>query len=360
MNIGDRVPVRIRLDGGLRRVLILVAALTLLGSLCWGRVEQVQGQTGTVPAAAISGPLCRLELSQDRVQIAQPFQVTLTVPHGMQQRVRFDDLPAWLGSFEVRGVEDRPALRTDTGMETTRVVTLAGLESGVLEIPVLDFEVLGNDALPAESLESNPGYRVRGQTPSSTIEVQRLREEDESVDQLRKLAGVLDSQVPEPTDRGWWWGIGGTALGALSLAGILFWWTRRGREKPIPLAEWALVRLSELQADQDSKLLVVDRWSRASGVLRDYFNLRFGLNSVAGTFEETVGQLAAQGWSPRFVEQLERWLRRADEVAFAGAMVDEAELDEALQQAQKLIQQGETLEPVLDQNDQPVPLEGDA
>lgn len=303
---------------------------------------------------------CRLQLSQETVAISQPFNVTVTVPHLEHQRVRFEELPEWLGVFHVRRVEDLPALKTDSGLETTRVLTLEALESGQQEVPSIRFNLIHETSARAEATESGRGFSADGQSPSTIVRVLTTRGEGEPVEQLRDLAGVLDIPQTAPVNRISWWTVGGVAVAGLALATALFWWTRQGREKPVLLADWAIARLNELQSGHEPGQTVVDRWSRASGVLRDYFNLRFGLSSVVGTFEETVGQMTEQGWSPRFIEQLERWLRRADEVAFAGAVVDETQLEAALQQAISLIEQGETLEPVLDQNDQPVVAEENA
>lgn len=300
---------------------------------------------------------CRMMTRPGPVAIADPFPLDIVIDHTDQQRITFAELGEMLGPFHVVSVTEQMAIPVGDARRSIRRITLEAWESGTRAVPRMSYEVQVSqstgqtEVAPSES----PNLRVfPRKTPKVELLVASSRGGDESSDDLRPLADLQDVAIESSGGnvRLIWASIG---AGVLLATGFVLVALARRKERSQPeLADWARWRLQEMIAPESGmeEEPLRERWGTASLILRDYLSLRFGLEASAGTVDETVEQMKQLGWSPVFVERLKHWLEQAEMIAFAGGQPDQNQWEEAIDQATRLVDQAEQMQPVLDPNDQ--------
>ena len=262
-----------------------------------------------VPAAAQTGaPAVSSTLEPAQIAVGDRARLILRVEHDAGASVTWPDSES-LGPFEVleRRV-DGPRVEGGRAVSSAELV-LTAFELGDLEVPGIEIEVAGADG-DAVMLETEPA-------PVTVASVGL----DEGGD-IRAIKGPLDIPLNVLTLLPW-------LAGVLLSAGIGYWLWRRSRgrapdsilapvEPPRPAHETAYEAFRILEAGRLPERGEVKTFHiRASDIVREYVEGRFGVDALEMTTREVLDGLRAHAVEEAILGDFRHLLERCDLVKFA-------------------------------------------
>lgn len=266
----------------------------------------------------------RARVDRDKVQIAEPLQLTIDAIVAPDQRVAFPETGATLGPFQIistREESDVPELKADTVQRRwTRIYELEAYEAGDLRIPPLDIFV-GKDVVSTKAISISVTSNVEANADPQTF---------------RDLKDIEAIPVEPPQERWIVW----TALTVVTLlaAAALAWRAFRRQKNHTPLS-WTLARLDELQASPEFS--AGDRATLLpplADALREYIQRQF---DVAATLQTTPEFLHSIQSDARLTsarrEELRELLREVDEIKFASLRPEQTQLHETFARARTFV-----------------------
>ena len=275
-----------------------------------------------------------VRVDHDSAQVAEPVQLTLVVSAPKGTRVKLPQLTERLGEFDVRGTEqtnDIPA--ADGNLRRWSIATtLETIKTGTVEVPALDVHF---------ATAANPSSFRTLTTKPLTAEIKSVLEDRPDPTKFRDIKETVDVAVPETHSYAW---VGGTAAGvgaavAVALATLVIVKHRRG---PSP-AQWALAAIADLRGlpianSEDAEAT----YNEVVDVLREYFELEFNVPTLAKTTREFLTE------TTKYVkldqtsrDRLASLASIADEIKFARLDVGEAQVGQALDQAEAFVHECE-------------------
>ena len=275
-----------------------------------------------------------VKVSSSTVQVAEPLTLELTVTASAGSRVDFPSVGKSLGSFDVTdqtGRSDVPSASDVNRRIWTQRLTLESIVTGDVEIPSLEIQV--RSSASSQTLK----------TDAMPVRVISVLEDRADPTQFRDIQSVVDVTVPQPASHAWLWSVLG-GLGGVVVAGLLFV-AVAGRRTWIEPKVWAIRKLEQLRnsdAMKSSDTVIVTE--HLTTILRDYLELQFGIAAAFQTTRELLlaietgkymNAAATKGFSQLF--------ENSDRVRFAGLRLTHAELTNAIDDAQRLIEQTSNL-----------------
>jgi hypothetical protein len=262
---------------------------------------------------------------RDKLQIADPFELTIRVvaPEGTQ--VAFPATAERLGPFEVLNTSEKLDVPISEASGTSRLwvqnISLETLETGELEIPVIEVAV------------KQDGQREEIQrTKPVTINVESVVEPAADLTKFKGIADVHDVEVPADRSYSWVWLTSG-ALATLALAGgALFIATRRNGA--VSAKAWALQKLTEAQ-----------KLPEAETIVRQFIEERFEFSATSLPEDRVAAALRVRGVDDSLLPELKEFLQKSERAKFGGLDLPTDEqnrlLNLATQLVEKLDQTGE-------------------
>ena len=282
-----------------------------------------------IPMSGAGESPVSVEASVDRADalIGDPIRYAVTVRHPPGVMVEWPAFTDAAGDWtvEASGAE---GLRMDHGTAVeTRWYELASYSAGTHTIPetVVRYRV-------------GDGASDEARTQAITVTVRGLLPADWERQDIRPVKPLI------PVHAARWWLWGGLAL----LAGAVgAWWRSRHQRRmdapPVPprpphdIALDALARLRE--EDLPSRRRYEEYYVRLSGIIRAYIEARFGVRAPEMTTEEFLQAASnAAALSLNHRQLLQVFLERSDLVKFARYEPSQHEADEALEAAQRFVQ----------------------
>ena len=295
---------------------------------CMARGRQTHGKLAwllaIVAIAMVSGPIARGQVAdttvdRDSVQIADPFQFTVSVTTATDGFVRFPEVADKLGPFQVLSHQNLFGIPIGSGRGWSRVYELESYESGTLQIPSLTLVVDG------KTIATKP----------VSVNVQSVLEEQSDPLKFREVKDIVDIPIEEKSGA-WivWAAVAAVLLAATSI--FLFARTKTSMSKP---DVWAYGRLEELRqssifaAGDQTQILppLVD-------ILREYIDRRFEIAAPQQTTEEFLRQAQKDhrlALPQR--DQLDSLLQHVDRIKFAHYIPASDGLHDAFQTAEAFI-----------------------
>lgn len=217
----------------------------------------------TAPAAVSPGPVERevrtgpvellVRVAEAEISVGGRFEVELEARTDGAHDLVWPPAPTQMGELRVTSVREEMPRRGADG-------TLVLIRRMKLE-PFLD----GTYTVPAMTVTCMPLTEADEKVVTASSEEFTVRVRSNLSEAERKDAGKLDAggvrpilPAPEEPGRGWWWvGMGGIAIGVLSVATGM-WIVRRGRGAGLSVLEAALPRIRVIRAAMEA-----DRASRS-------------------------------------------------------------------------------------------------
>jgi len=262
---------------------------------------------------------------RDKIQIADPFELTIRVVAAEGTQVSFPAKVETLGPFEVLSTNEKldvPISEVDGNSRLwVQSISLETLDTGQLEIPAIEVAVK-QDGLREEILRTKP----------ITIDVESVVEPAADLTKFKDIADVHDVRVPADRSYGWVWLTSGV-LATLALAGsALFIATRRNGA--VSAKVWALQKLTEAQ-----------KLPEAETIVRQFIEERFEFSATSLPEDRVAAGLRVRGVDESLLLKLKELLQRSERAKFGGLdlPVDEQNrlLNLATQLVEKLDQTGE-------------------
>jgi HAMP domain-containing protein len=256
------------------------------------------------------------------VQVADPFQLTVTVLVAEGTDVTFPAMGDKLGQFDVLSHRDIFDVPVSDGRSWTRTIELESLDTGNLEVPGVGVVIDGEPTL----------------TQPIPITVQSLLAASSDPLEFRplKLVEVIDIEGTF-WERYWIHGTVAAVIGVVSIAGWSIWRWLSARTNP---ERWAFRRIDQLEesgAFKQRKLTVV--LPRAADILRAYIERRFDIAATRQTTEEFLQEVQfAPSVDVAVRKDLEDFLRHIDAIKFAHLVPESTDLHETLQRVRTLVQ----------------------
>ena len=255
---------------------------------------------------------------RDKIQIADPFELTIRViaPEGTQ--VAFPPKVETLGPFEVLSTSeklDAPISEPDGNSRLwVQRITLETLETGQLQIPVIEVAVK-QDGQREEILRTNP----------ITINVASVVEPAADLTKFKGIADVHDVEIPADRSYGWVWLTAG-ALVTLALAGgALFIATRRNAA--VSAKVWALQRLTEAQ-----------KLPEAVTIVRQFIEERFAFSATSLPEDRVAATLRVRGVDDSLLLELKELLQKSERAQFGGLDLPTDQQNRLLNLATELVE----------------------
>lgn len=284
----------------------------------------------------------RTQLSKQKVQIAEPFVVTIDVEIDATWSVVWPDWvddsdpPPW-GGCDVVQVRHQPSIPlADARRRRWRLsVQLECLDTGIITLPPLEFAIRDQQSQP-----------VPCASQTQTIDVQSVLDPEQSDPKLRDIQAVLDPP-PEHRSRFRWfaWTSIAVAGASLSLLTAGLWWRRRQGNGGVADGRWIRDQLKQLRAAGEAGQLNWNQGvSRLSDLLREFLAWDAGLPESCPTGTELIEQIAHdQQWSQRMepdaLSQLKRLFDLADQSRYAGVTLDRQSFFEVLDSSERIVEQ---------------------
>lgn len=298
------------------RPCLSIAAAMLIGAWALGpawALSPTDVATAIGPAAADSPtetPRLTAQASASTVQVAEPFELQLTVTAPAGSQVTFPAAGQSIGPFDIVDTQDTldvPLGQAGTDRTWTRRLQLESLVSGPLQIPALEIRVVVPDGAEPHVLRAAP----------IDVRVRSVLEDRADPRQFRDIESVVDVAIPDSNAVVWpWWTAGGIAVVAAAAAGMLI--VRRRRT--LTPAQWALQRIGELQSAVGSGEIDSDAALRElSDVLHHYLHSAPQPSATAGTLVELIEEAERRGEIDSAAAQpiLAAW-SLADKAKYAG------------------------------------------
>jgi len=274
-----------------------------------------------------------LRLSPKEPRLGDAIFLTLEATTCAGVELCMPDFGDALGRFDVISFAPSDDELPDGGQRVTQRYELAPPMSGLQSIPSLLVEFF--DRRPGQD-PSKPRELL---TEPVTFEVASLLPEGQLGSAMAAPRPALPP-LPKPTvaERSWPWLLLALALGAALLTARSWRHWRRQRLR-VTAYDRALARLEQLAAGGWPQGLELDGWYvELSHLIRSYLEQRFGLRAPELTTEEFI---RVAGRSDALAEaqraQLRDFLKRCDQVKFAGYEPGAGESEELLASARRFL-----------------------
>jgi hypothetical protein len=288
----------------------------------------------TARAGAAAAESCRAQASVDqaRITIGDPIRYTLSVETSGAEPV----LPAREGAawspFEVRRVERLvPEPPAGAQRRYQAVYTLAIFETGT-------------QAVPAQTVVCEQDRQ------SVTAATQPIPVVVESVDPGGAFEDIRPLKPPVSVPLAPWVGWLGAVLAcAAAAAGVIVWRAQQSpRQVAPPPPPWAAARnelaaLRAALAHEPGEMK--ERYDRLGDTIRAYCSARYGIHGMDRTTDELLA-LLKERIDPTAVEEVRRCLTGCDLVKFAGMVPTIDQAQEAVRQAEAIIDRTAPREPL--------------
>ncbi len=320
MALGDMTQTMTRLCRSISLLLVFFAALAAPG----------QDAVDLSAAGPLSQQMTRrgvqvtLEVSAGAISTADRLRLTLRVATPIGAKVRWPDLAEQLGVFLITGDHREPTwLDSRDRFVTERTLTLEPMLAGPQAIPALRFDLQSASGEPDQILTDPVAIAVTSLLPEAETEAEK------AAGDLSEIRSIVEPTSPTPA---WLWGL--LVLVLLGGVGLTVFFVQKRRHRPQIAAPADQVALAALENLLRSGLLEGRQWdaffSQLSTILRRYIEARFDLHAPQRSTEEFLREArGAALLGPEQVEELDRFLHRADLVKFAAAQVNGAEAKEA-------------------------------
>ncbi|HQZ67401.1 MAG TPA: hypothetical protein PLY87_20070, partial [Planctomycetaceae bacterium] len=150
---------------------------------------------------------------------------------------------------------------------------------------------------------------------------------------------VVDVNIPQVASRAWlWWTLAGSGGVATALALMVVVAKRRTWMTP---KVWAIRELDQLRHSEAMESCDSEAVTHSlTTILRDYLELQFEISAPVQTTNELL-QVVATGkyMSPASISRFGELFENSDLARFAGVQLTPAELKQAIDDAQQLIEQ---------------------
>lgn len=311
----------------------LLSRIPLLLLLLGLPFQEVPADGPIVQANDDQSALAEIQVTaaKTKVQVAEPFEVQLTVVAREGVRVTLPPIDKQLGDFDVIEQQETSDLPLEDGMRLwQRTIILESIQTGNLTIPSLEVRV--------KSAEQEQVLR----SPTVAVVVASVLEDRADPTQIRDIRPVIDLPVPQQKDSlpQWPWWVGGGGLAAMfGLAIVLL--ARRRRPQWLSPAAWAQGELSLLatstalpQSDPQTAT------NQLAMILRQYLQLQFEVDAPTMTTNELLATIAdREQVSQEQLQSFRELLSATDLARFAGMSMTEEELKAAIEQASELVSQ---------------------
>ena len=254
---------------------------------------------------------------RDKIQIADPFELTIRVVAAEGTQVSFPAKVETLGPFEVLSTNEKldvPISEVDGNSRLwVQSISLETLDTGQLEIPAIEVAVK-QDGLREEILRTKP----------IAINVESVVEPAADLTKFKGIADVHDVEVPADRSYGWVWLTSG-ALATLALAGgALFIATRRNGA--VSATVWALQKLTDAQ-----ELPV------AETIVRQFIEERFEFPATSLPVDRVAAGLQDRGVSDSLRQELKELLQKSEQAKFGGLALPPDEHGRLIKQVIQLV-----------------------
>ena len=281
--------------------------------MCVQRTGNTQELSEPVSLGTHGGRLGEPVISVDRdnVQVADPFQLIVSINVAQDSTVRFPVLPSSLGPFNVISHRDFFDVPIEGGRSWTRVVELETFESGNLLIPAISL-VVDNETKTTSSVQ---------------MTVESLLDPSSELTEFRASKDV--EEIPVESSLWQWWLLGTLVMTAL-LGAAWFAFTRYRRRTSHE--NWAIKQLDALtnslafhQKDQTTVL------PSAADILRGYIQRKFGIAATQQTTEEFLRRIQFDPiLETEQKDDLRKFLSHVDKIKFAHLVPQEDQLQETV------------------------------
>ncbi len=246
--------------------------------------------------------------------IGDPVKLRFEVIHIQTAHIMFPDLQDTLKPFEV--------------LSSDSVKTFAQQDGKVKE--VYAFTISAYDSVNGFSKSFAIPYAVAGDTSvryalsnAISLSVARVK-----VDTTAEIKDVKDPMAEKNQGsfvrRNWWWLLIVVVV-VLAAVGFFIYWKyyRKPGEKKAPeiiltLEQLTLKKLKELEEKQLwQKSQIKEYHSEITEIIREFFEKRYGFNSLKLTTSETLNELEKRASSPVVADLTREFLSLADMVKFA-------------------------------------------
>jgi hypothetical protein len=274
---------------------------------------------GNPPAVQASGMELEAKTDRDKIQIADPFQLTVQVVAPKGTQVAFPTIAETLGPFEVLNTAEKMGVPTFDDNENSRLwvqsISLETLETGKLEIPTIEVAVK-SVGQREEILRTKP----------IAISVESVIESTADLTKFKSIAEVHD--VPVPADRsyaGVWLASG--LLATLALAGgALFIATRR--TETISAKSWAAQKLTDAQ-----------HLPEAESIVRQFIEARFEFSATSLPVDRIVALLRVRAVNDSLLLELKELLQKSEQAKFGGLELPASERNRLLNLATHIVEE---------------------
>jgi hypothetical protein len=290
------------------------------------------------PLPAEHRPLLNVQLSpQKGVQTGDVVHLRITADTAAGDELAVPEQN--LGAFEVRAKRSKVE-KTSTGKRRfVFELDLLAVEPGERELPPVELRVVTGGGLvgsvSTQPLKVRVGALLGNQPnakPKPPTKPVSVMQDDYTL--LYVLGGLVGA-------------------GAIALITLLAsrWWRRREKKLPPPPAprppwEVALERLAQLEGEKLAALqnhAAAEFVDRVSDTLREYLGGRFAGGSLLcdgleTTSDEMIGMLREHGVQVDLLREITYFLFHCDLIKFAKVVADQAEVDELLAKARRVVQ----------------------
>lgn len=272
-----------------------------------------------------------ISASAQKVQVAEPFTVTIQVEAPTGTKIQFPPIENKLGPFDIidsRTIADVPI--ADNNRQWIQTYIVDSIITGKNEFPVLEIQA------------TLDGKTETLRTQSLVINVLSVLEDRADPTKFRDIRSVVDLPVAEPKEtKNWGLWIGcGTLAFALAAAAVVLVNRRRRTFKPADWASEQLQALGQSQALQQGDFITVT--TDLTEILRTYLALQFELPELKQTTDEILTTLKNRSLiSADRLSGFKEIFEQSDLVKFAGLKPTETELKAEIERGHQLIRSTE-------------------
>jgi hypothetical protein len=208
-------------------------------------------------------------------------------------------------------------------------VALETIKTGELAVPPIEIHF----AIDVKSTE----FKTLTSKPIG-VRITSVLENKSDPKKFADIKDAVDVPVPEQPSRAWiaWTVIGGAAVVAgLAIAAIV---VRARRSGPSP-ADWALTAMTDLEKLPVSSATDAETvFNEIVDVIREFFELEFGVPTISRTTREFLGEAKEQVALTELARKRLTWLSGlADEIKFARLGIGAEQVRHAFQQGRAFI-----------------------
>ncbi len=283
-----------------------------------------------------------LTLSNDQVQVAEPFELLVEVIAQAGTLVRFPDFGAQLGGLEVLNTQQLTDLPVADGRLTRTRWTLESLKSGDVLVGPIAIQLNSTTGpaaeIPTQSTQTQSTQSQTIQTEPIRLQVRSAIEQQADPTQFRDIHAPIDIDLPTATTTfGWLW-LGLPAAGVVLAIALACMLARRTRS-PEP-ADWAKRQLKALRLGlgTDNSMDLPSTLQTSDKIFREFMTLQFEDFACTQTTDETLASVGrVPGVTEDQLERVTRLLQTADAVKYAGREITRGELQTQLDECLEAI-----------------------